>query len=180
MASSDSLNAPGELLKHCRQIVEELRDSLLLAKCLILTGEVSNDLFEYRNSFEAYTQVLNTSLALKDTTLLLDALDGLIDSSLSAAKKSEYPEVYCHALTNFAITLFGKDKERAFQYIRIAIESARKLTSPSRALVYALTKGSIIYIQDDRGDSAILNLYKTTDEVDSIYKYQQKYMGIFR
>ncbi len=306
-AAADSLNAASELLKHCKEIAENQHDNLLLTRCILQIGEVSNNLLEYNNSFEAYTQALESSVRLKDTGLMIDAmngieryyyqlemidsaivmclrelelnkirkdytkladnyralysyqryttgpillegfvLDGLIDSSLSAARKSKDPEVYCHALTNFGLTIFNKDKELAYQYMHMAIDSARKLPSPSRALVYALTKASIIYLQDNKMDDvrslltealplaketayynqlthiyslsgalylsddsvnkaiefynkaivlaekyrcryylpgiyyALFNIYQTIEDVDSIYKFQRKYMEIFR
>jgi len=81
-------------------------------------------------------------------------LDGLIDSCLSAAKKSKKPEVLCDALTNFGLTIFDTDIEKAYQYMQAARDSARKLPAPSRALVYALTKSSIICLRNNQTKQA--------------------------
>jgi YesN/AraC family two-component response regulator len=173
-------------------------------------------------------------------------LDGLIDSCLSAAKKSENPEVLCNALTNFGLTIFDTDIEKAYQYMQAARDSARNLPAPSRALVYALTKSSIICLRNNQTKQAriflnealplakktnytsqlthinfllgdllnaedsiplaityyykaivlaekyrykyylpfiyynLFNMYSSNNQFDSSYKYQQKYMEVFR
>ena len=81
-------------------------------------------------------------------------LDGLMDSCLSAAKKSKNPEIFCNALTCFGLIIYDTDIEKAFQCMQKARDSARKLPAPSRALVFALTKSSTICLEDNQTKQA--------------------------
>jgi len=209
---------------------------------------------EINRSQKKYSKLSNNYRALysyqRYTTgeILLNTfvLDGLIDSSLSAAKKSKKPEVLCDALTNFGLIIFDTDIEKAFQYMQAARDSARKLPVPSKTLVYALTKSSIIYLRNNQTKQAriflnealplatktnytsqlthinfllgdllcaedsipqaipyyykaialaekyrykyylpfiyetLFNIYQSNNDFDSSYKFQQKYMEIFR
>lgn len=81
-------------------------------------------------------------------------IEGLMDSSLIAAKKSDNPETICYALTNFALNICNDNPEKAFQLFYTAIDSARKLPVPSNALVYTLTKTSDLLFQNNRDKEA--------------------------
>ena len=173
-------------------------------------------------------------------------LDGLIDSCLSAAKKSKNPAILCRALAGFGLDIYDTDQEKAFEYMQVAIGSARKLPAPSGALVNALTMSSIIYLRNNQtmqarillnevlplalntkntrklthiyflfGDllhaedsipqaipyyykaialaekhrykyylpfiyETLFDIYQSNKEYDSSYKFQQKYMEVFR
>lgn len=82
-----------------------------------------------------------------DVLLNTFMLDGLMDSSLSAAIKSKNLNLLCHKITDIGLITYDTDIEKAFQYMQVARDSARKIPAPSKELVYALTKSSIICIR---------------------------------
>ncbi|MBE9492342.1 MAG: helix-turn-helix transcriptional regulator, partial [Bacteroidetes bacterium] len=81
-------------------------------------------------------------------------LDGLIDSCLSAAKKSNNPEIIIFTSAVFGLEIYDTDPDNGFEYMQAARDSARKLPAPSNALVYALTKSSILYLRSEQTKQA--------------------------
>jgi AraC-like DNA-binding protein len=81
-------------------------------------------------------------------------LDGLIDSCLSAAKKSNNPEIIIYTSAIFGLEIYDTDPDKGFEYMQAARDSARKLPAPSHALVYALTKSSILYLRSEQTKQA--------------------------
>ena len=219
LINADSLEFANELLIKSIEIAQQQHDTLLIALCRLRQGKNFNELLNYRNSFQAYNCAYEISKKFKDSSLMVQAmngieryyyqlelidsaitycvaalkinksqknyaklsnnyqalysyqryttgnillntfvLDGLSDSCLSAAKKSDKPEILCHALTNFGLTMYDTDIEKAFQYMQTARDSARKLPAPSRALVYALTKSGIICLRSNQTKQARIYL----------------------
>ena len=87
-------------------------------------------------------------------------LNGLKDSSLNAAIKSGDHSLLCYVLTGLGLTTYDTDIEKAFQYMQVARDSARKLPTPSKELVYALTKSSVICLRYNQTKQARIYLYE--------------------
>ncbi|MCD4773346.1 MAG: helix-turn-helix transcriptional regulator [Bacteroidales bacterium] len=87
-------------------------------------------------------------------------LDGLIDSSLKAAIKSEDRSLLCYVITGFGLAKYDTDIEKAFEYMQAARDSARKLPAPSKELVYTLTKSSVICLRYNQTKQARIYLYE--------------------
>ena len=224
--------------------LEMIDSAITYCTSAIEVNRLQKDYSNLSNNYRAlYSYQRYTTGNILLTTFVLD---GLIDSCLSAAKKSKKPEVLCNALTNFGLTIFDTDIEKAYQYMQAARDSARNLPAPSRALVYALTKSSIICLRNNQTKQAriflnealplatktnytsqlthinflfgdllhaedsipqaityyykaialaekhrykyylpfiynnLFNMYFSNNQFDSSYKFQQKYMEVFR
>jgi YesN/AraC family two-component response regulator len=201
----------------------------------------------YKNLTDNYRALYSYQRYTTGTVLLNTfVLEGLIDSCLIAAKKSNDPEVLVYSLTVFGLEIYDTDPDKGFEYMQAARDSARKLLAPSNALVYALTKSSILYLRSEQTKQAeiflnealplalktnntrqlthiyfllgdmfnakdsipqaityyykaitlaekhrykyylpfiyhnLFNIYFSNNQFDSSYKFQQKYMEIFR
>ena len=201
----------------------------------------------YKNLTDNYRALYSYQRYTTGTVLLNTfVLEGLIDSCLIAAKKSNDPEVLVYSLTVFGLEIYDTDPDKGFEYMQAARDSAKKLLAPSNALVYALTKSSILYLRSEQTKQAeiflnealplalktnntrqlthiyfllgdmfnakdsipqaityyykaitlaekhrykyylpfiyhnLFNIYFSNNQFDSSYKFQQKYMEIFR
>ncbi len=202
----------------------------------------------YKNLTDNYRALYSYQRYTTGTVLLNTfVLEGLIDSCLIAAKKSNNPEVLAYSLTVFGLEIYDTDPDKGFEYMQAARDSARKLPAPSNALVYALTKSSILYLRSEQTKQAeiflnealplalktnntrqlthiyfllgdmfnakedsipqaityyykaialaekyrykyylpfiyhnLFNIYFSNNQFDSSYKFQQKYMEVFR
>lgn len=208
LLNADSLETALQLLNHGIKNAKQQKDTSLIGLYYLNQGKVFNKLLNFQNSFLAYHNAFSYSKILKDTTLMIEAmegieryyyqlemldsaiiyctrateinkiqnnytelsdnygrlfsyqryttgevlkntflLEGLQDSSLSAAIKSGNKELYCQVLIGIALDMPETEVEKAFEYAKAARDSARKLTSSLKTLVYVLTKSSVIYLR---------------------------------
>ncbi len=81
--------------------------------------------------------------------------DGLMDSCLNAAYKAQNPRYLVFALANYGTELYDRgEPKRGLEYLQAAIDSARNLPAPSKALVYSLTKASALNLSSGKMDKA--------------------------
>jgi AraC-like DNA-binding protein len=155
---SKKLNDTGIMIQAMEGIenyyyqLEMIDSAITYCTSAIEINKLQNNYAELSDNYRAlYSyQRYTTGNVLLNTFVL----DGLIDSCLSAAKKSNNPEIIIYTSAIFGLEIYDTDPDKGFEYMQAARDSARKLPAPSNALVYALTKSSILYLRSEQTKQA--------------------------
>ena len=129
--------------------LEMVDSAILYCTRAIKINKITQNFEELAYDYErlhAYQRFTTRHIA--EDTLLIESL---MDSSLMAARKSGNPGLLCISLTNIGISMFNDNPEKATCFFNNAIDSARKLPTPSHELAYALCKKSELFLKKNRG-----------------------------